>query len=141
MDDILRFCESKSFSSLRPNLLGRNADDTYSELPYEKGFNFLYYLEGLVNSKDNLEQIDDLFKIILREYFTRFSRMSIKYEDFRDFFIEKIKYYFNEETAKEILDKINWVQWIEEPGFPQVKNDFSNKCEKEVKEMVDKFYG
>ncbi len=62
------------------------------------------------------------------------------YEDFREFFIEEIKKYFNEATAKEILDNINWVQWIEAPGFPPVKNDFSNKYEKEVKEAVDKFY-
>ena len=139
-DDILIFGESNSFSSLRPNLLGRNADDAYSELPYEKGFGFLYYLEGLVNSRKNLLKIDDLFKIILREYFSYFSRMSIKYEDFRDFFIEKIKNYFNEETAEEILNKINWVQWIEEPGFPPVKNDFSNKYEIEVKKAVAQFY-
>ena len=140
VEDILRYGESKSFSSLRPNLLGRHADDAFSEVPYEKGFNFLYYLEGLVNSKNNTLQINDLFRKILREYFAKFSYMSIKYEDFREFFIEEIKKYFNEATAKEILGEINWVQWIEAPGFPPVTNDFSNKYEKEVKEAVDKFY-
>lgn len=140
VEDILRYGESKSFSSLRPNLLGRHADDAFSEIPYEKGFNFLYYLEGLVNSKNNTLQINDLFRKILREYFAKFSYMSIKYEDFRDFFIEEIKKYFNEQTAEEILKKIDWVQWIEAPGFPPVNNDYSNKYEKEVKEAVDKFY-
>ena len=140
VEDILRYGESKSFSSLRPNLLGRHADDAFSEIPYEKGFNFLYYLEGLVNSKNNTLQISDLFRKILREYFAKFSYMSIKYEDFRDFFIEEIEKYFNKQTAEEILGKIDWVQWIEAPGFPPVNNDYSNKYEKEVKEAVDKFY-
>ena len=140
VEDILRYGESKSFSSLRPNLLGRNADDAYSEIPYEKGFHFLYYLEGLVNSRNNTSQIKDLFRKILREYFAQFSYMSIKYEDFRDFFIGKIKEEFDGQTAQEILDKINWVQWIEAPGFPPENNDFSNKYDIEVKDAVDKFY-
>ena len=135
-DEIKLFGESKSFSSLRPNLLGRNADDAYSQIPYEKGFNFLYYLEGLVNSR--IEK--DLFQEILQKYFAKFAYMSIKYEDFRDFFIEKIKEKFDVQTAKEILDKIDWVQWVLTPGYPPVNIDFSNKYEKEVKEAVDKFY-
>ena len=136
VDDIKRFGESKSFSSLRPNLIGRHADDAFSEVPYEKGFNLLYYLEGLVNSKSNI----DLFRKILRKYFEKFSYKSIQTEDFINFFEETIKTELNETSAKEVLDKISWVQWIDAPGYPPIQNDFSNKYATEVKERIDDFY-
>ena len=137
VDDIKRFGESKSFSSLRPNLLGRHADDAFSEVPYEKGFNFLYFLENIIQKEKNTT---DVFRKILRQYFAKYSYMSIKYEDFRDFFIDTVKKEFDEATSQKILDQIDWVKWIEAPGYPPVNNDFSNKYAVEVKEDVDKFY-
>ena len=135
VDDIKRFGESKSFSSLRPNLLGRHADDAFSEVPYEKGFNFLFYLQGLVNSQTDF----DLFRKILRQYFKKFEYKSLKYEEFRDFFIETIN---NElgDKAKEVLDKIDWVQWIDAPGYSPVQNNFSNIYANEVSDTVKLFY-
>ena len=53
-NDIIKYGESKSFSSLRPYLVGRNSDDAFSKIPYEKGFNFLFYLENLVNSHSDI---------------------------------------------------------------------------------------
>ena len=134
-NDIIKFGESKSFTSLRPYLVGRHADDAFNQIPYEKGFNFLYYLESIVNPESDI----DLFRKILRQYFNKFKYKSIKYEDFKEFFIGKI----NEELpgkAEEILDKIDWEKWIFAPGFPPVKNDFSNKYGNEVKEAIDNFY-
>ena len=135
-DDIIKFGESKSFSSLKPYLVGRHADDAFSEIPYEKGFNFLYYLESIVNPQSDI----DLFRKILRNYFTKFKYQSIKYEDFKQFFIDKLYEELGETKAKNILDKIDWVRWIEAPGFPPVKNDFSNKYAVEVESAIDKFY-
>ena len=135
-NDIVKFGESKSFSSLKPYLVGRHADDAFSEIPYEKGFNFLYYLENLVNPESEI----DLFRKILRQYFTKFKYKSIKYEDFKEFFIEKVKEELSEEKAKNILDKIDWDRWVLAPGYPPVKNDFSNKYAVEVEEAVDNFY-
>lgn len=136
VEDIKRFGESKSFSSLRPYLIGRHADDAFSEVPYEKGFNLLYYLEGLVNSYSNI----DLFRKILRRYFEKFSYMSINTEDFINFFEEMIKTELNETSAKEVLDKIDWVQWIDAPGYPPVQNNFTNIYATEVQERIDDFY-
>ena len=121
-NDILKFGESKSFTSLRPYLVGRHADDAFSEIPYEKGFNFLYYLESIVNP---LSQID-LFRKILRQYFTKYKYKSIKYEDFKDFFIQMIKEELSEEDSKTVLDQIDWDTWIYAPGFPPKKNNFTN---------------
>ena len=136
VEDIKRFGESKSFSSLRPYLVGRHADDAFSEVPYEKGFNFLYFLETIVNKESDI----DLFRKILRQYFAKFAYKSLKTEDFQNFFIETIKAELPEEKANNVLNQINWVQWIDAPGYPPVKNDFSNKYANEVKEAVDQFY-
>ena len=135
-DDIVKFGESKSFTSLRPYLVGRHADDAFNQIPYEKGYNFLYYLETLVNPKSDI----DLFRKILRQYFTKYKYRSIKYEEFREFFIGKINEEFDPDTAKEILDKIDWKTWIEAPGYPPEKNDFSNKYATEVENAVENFY-
>ena len=136
IDDIMSFGESKSFSSLKPNLVGRHADDSFSTIPYEKGFNFLYYLEGLVNSQSEI----DLFRKILRQYFTKYKYQSIKYEDFRDFFIETLYKELGDAKAKFILDQVDWVKWIEAPGKPPLDNDFSNKYAVEVDNAVANFY-
>ena len=136
VEDIKRFGESKSFSSLRPYLVGRHADDAFSEVPYEKGFNFLYFLETIVNKESDI----DLFRKILRQYFAKFAYKSLKTEDFQNFFIETIKAELPEDKANNVLNQINWVQWIDAPGYPPIKNDFSNKYANEVKEAVDQFY-
>ena len=134
VEDILNFGESKSFSSMRPYLVGRNADDAFSEIPYEKGFNFLYYLEKIVNQASDI----DLFRKMLRSYFTKYKYQSIHYEDFRSFFIDFINQEL-QEKAKAVLDQIDWVNWVEAPGFPKIKNDFSNKYATEVDEKVSLF--
>lgn len=39
---------NNSYSALYPVLNGDSPDDSFSEVPYEKGFQFLTYLEKLV---------------------------------------------------------------------------------------------
>jgi leukotriene-A4 hydrolase len=52
-DDINSFGPSNNFSSLYPILNDSSPDDSFSEVPYEKGFQFLTYLESLFESKDD----------------------------------------------------------------------------------------
>ena len=42
--DMLGFGLDSTYSSLHPVLRGDNPDNSFSEVPYEKGFQFLYYL-------------------------------------------------------------------------------------------------
>ena len=39
--------ENKQFTTLRPDLTGLNPDDFFSDVPYEKGYNFIYYIETI----------------------------------------------------------------------------------------------
>ena len=129
--DIIAFGESKSFSSLEPNLLGRNPDDAFNKVPYEKGFNLLYYLENKVNN-------DDIFQKFMRSYLDKFKKGVVKYMDFRTFFETFIKN--NVKDWEKILNDIDWDTWVFAPGFPPVENDFSNKYADEVDQAVKDFY-
>jgi leukotriene-A4 hydrolase len=129
------FGESKSFTQLRPYLLGRDPNDAFSGIPYEKGFNFLYYLESIVNPESDI----DLFRKILRGYFDKYKYKSINSEDFKEFFFEKLKEELPSKYS-EILAKIDWVKWLEAPGFPPNKNDFSNKYAEELENSISLFY-
>ena len=67
--DILNFGETDSFSSLHPVLRGRNPDSSFSEVPYEKGFQLLYYMESLIGR--------DQMKAFLNFYIKEHSLTSI----------------------------------------------------------------
>ena len=126
--DIIAFGESKSFTSLQPDLLGRNPDDSFNKVPYEKGFNFLYYLEQLVN-KNN-------FQGFMKSYIADFKNGVVKYLDFKNKFIS----YMTGKVKQETLDGIEWDKWVYAPGFPPVENNFTNIYAKEVDEKVKLFY-
>lgn len=44
-DSIREFGEEHEFTKLIVDLKGKDPDDAFSTVPYEKGFTFLYYLE------------------------------------------------------------------------------------------------
>lgn len=37
------------------------------------------------------------------------------------------------------MSQIDWIKWIETPGFPPINNDYSNKYEKEVENYYKLF--
>jgi leukotriene-A4 hydrolase len=101
-------------------------------VPYEKGFNFLYYLQSICGK--------DKFKAILRSYIQKFRLQSIEYTDWKDHFISHVNSLFDKDTAKSILDKVDWDTWIFTPGFPVVENDFSNTFSTEAKSRLDDIF-
>jgi leukotriene-A4 hydrolase len=46
--DMENFGLDNTYASIHPVLRGDNPDHSFSELPYEKGFQFLHFLEGLI---------------------------------------------------------------------------------------------
>ena len=43
--DMENYGLNNTYSSLHPVLLGDNPDNSFSEVPYEKGFQLIYYME------------------------------------------------------------------------------------------------
>jgi len=86
-------------------------DDAFSSVPYEKGFNFLFYLETVVGGLDT-------FLPFARAYFDKFKYSTITTEEFKIFFLE----YFNNLGSK--LDVIEWDKWLYGKGNTPVSNKF-----------------
>ena len=68
-DDISNYGVDNSYSSLYPVLNGHSPDDSFSNVPYEKGYQFLVYLESLMG--------EDNFQDFLRTYILKHSLTSI----------------------------------------------------------------
>lgn len=47
-DSVEHFGHDHEFTKLVTDLKGKDPDDAFSSIPYEKGFNFLFHLENLV---------------------------------------------------------------------------------------------
>jgi len=47
-DDVERFKDNLEFTKLKTNQEGVDPDDVYSQIPYEKGFQFLWRIERQV---------------------------------------------------------------------------------------------
>ena len=59
-NDMLNFGYFNSYSSLHPSIKGDNPDNSFSEVPYEKGYQFLNYIESLIGESN--------MKLMLNEF-------------------------------------------------------------------------
>ncbi|BDX08611.1 M1 family metallopeptidase [Planctobacterium marinum] len=87
------------------DLRGRDADDVFSNIPYEKGALFLRELEDKIG-RDNFDQF-------LLNYFEHFAFQSITTEQFITYLDETLLAQYPQQ-----LDKARILKWIFEPGIP-----------------------
>ncbi|CAK68007.1 unnamed protein product (macronuclear) [Paramecium tetraurelia] len=116
--DMLGYGLESNFSSLHPDTTGLNPDDSFSEIPYEKGYQFLNYLESIVGEQD--------FKMMLRAYLAQYKYQSIDQQEFQNFLLR----YLQEQGVDDYSTKRykileNWNRWVYSPGLPPVFVDFS----------------
>ena len=122
------FGEDSNYTSLRPDLTGISPDDIFSDIPYEKGYNLMYYIETLIGN--------ETMKNFFQSYFQHFKNKSLDVFDFIDYFTSFCK---ENGVDQETLDKIEWNKWLYEPGACPVENDFSNKYQEEVDKSLEYF--
>jgi leukotriene-A4 hydrolase len=72
---------------MNPVLNGDSPDDSFSQLPYEKGFQFLTYLETLVG--------ETLFQTFVRTYIKKYSLQSITYLELKSTWEDFVNQNFN----------------------------------------------
>ena len=122
------FGENSTYTTLRPNLTGVLPDAFFSNIPYEKGSNFMYYLENIIGNKT--------MELFFKNYFKEFAYKSVDFFQFKKYFID-----FCEEKGvdNDKLESIKWNEWIFEPGDCPVPNDFSNKYNDELQNVLKKF--
>jgi leukotriene-A4 hydrolase len=66
------------------------------------------YIEQQLNIGERYEQF-------FREYLAHFAQKSIATDDWKNFLYEKMQ------DKKEILDNIDWIGWLYNPGVPPNK--------------------
>ncbi|GAB2689742.1 M1 family metallopeptidase [Aliiglaciecola aliphaticivorans] len=88
------------------DLRGRNPDDVFSNIPYEKGALFLREIEQKIG-RDNFDKF-------LLEYFNHFAFESITTDQFVNYLDKTLL-----TTYADVLDKERIQQWIFEPGIPE----------------------
>ncbi len=130
------FGEDSSYTSLHPDLSDVSPDDVFSDIPYEKGFNFVYYIESVIN--DNTEGIDYMQKFF-EQYFIDFRYKSLNLDEFKSYFISFVETNIPDQ-AEEMLAKINWDEWIYGTGNCPFENDFSNVYQEAADKLLEKFY-
>ena len=79
-DDVVRMGTDHKFTQLIWPLNGEDPDEAFSSVPYEKGFNLLYYLECLMGQ--------DRFLGFARAYIVKYKFRAVTTGEFRDFFVE-----------------------------------------------------
>ncbi|KAH8676764.1 putative leukotriene A-4 hydrolase like protein [Tricladium varicosporioides] len=120
-DSVNLFGHDHEFTKLVINLNGKDPDDAFSSIPYEKGFHFLYYIERLVGKPS--------FDKFIPHYFTVWNRKSLDSYDFKATLLD---FFSADKEASKKLESLDWDTWFYKPGLPP-KPQFDTS-------MVDKCY-
>ena len=128
---IKMYGEDSHFTSLSPDFSGIDPDDGFSTVPYEKGYQFLCYLEERVG--------EDNFKEIMGKYIEKYKYKSVDWTDFKSVYEEYVNNKYEGRNARKILNVIDWNKWVTEKGFPSYKMEFKSKYTEEVDNLINKF--
>ncbi|KAJ2961369.1 hypothetical protein NQZ79_g3344 [Umbelopsis isabellina] len=115
-DSVELFGHDSPATLLTPDLSNIDPDDYFSTVPYEKGFNLLYYIEQVVGGPA-------IFEPYMAAHIRRFAHHSITTSDWKSYLYEYMKTNHGDEVVKK-LDAIDWNQWLSSPGLPPVKPQF-----------------
>jgi leukotriene-A4 hydrolase len=129
VDSMEDYGMDSNYSSLFPIVGDNLPDDAFSEIPYEKGFQLLYYMESLIG-EDNMQTM-------LREWIDEYKQKSVNYKMFGAKFRDFISKNFDAEKAKEIDEKMQYETWVTAPGLPPVLLDFTTVLLNESSAMAD----
>ena len=86
---------------------GEDPDDAFSSIPYDKGANFLLYLERVVGGLD-------VFAPYIQAYFTTFQGRSISTEEWK---AHLLAYFATHPTASQALQTVDWDAWLHGEGL------------------------
>ena len=128
-DDIALFGADHPFTSLVCPLGDDDPDDSFSSVPYEKGFNLLYRLECIVGSKD--------FEAFAKEYLNKFKYSTVTSDAFRKFFLAHFSKASKEKALR--ISELDWNELFHAPGMPKFTPDFSNSLSKASSKLGHKW--
>eukprot|EP00474_Spongospora_subterranea_P009862 CRZ10320.1 hypothetical protein [Spongospora subterranea] len=109
-EDVNHFGATSPLTKLCPDLKGIDPDDAFSSVPYEKGFNFLFYLENLFGR--------NAFESFLKKFIESHKFHTVTTSQFQ----QDVQENFASEPVK--LSEIDWEAWLYSPGMPPVEPKF-----------------
>ncbi|KAK6456049.1 leukotriene A-4 hydrolase 2 [Scheffersomyces xylosifermentans] len=119
---------AEKYSSLVQDLKGgEDPDDSFSTVPYEKGFNLLFLIEQTVGGKK-------VFDKFIPHYFKKFRYGSLDTYQFMD----ELYDYFSDKTEE--LNSIDWDSWLYKPGMPTIKPAFDTTLADQCYYLADKWF-
>lgn len=127
-DAIEQFGSDNPLTALVPDLKGIDPDDSFSSVPYEKGFAFLYYLESLVGGPEVFDQY-------LRAHVEHFKYKTITTDDWKNFFLS----YFDKQVKEGLLDEVEWDKWLYSPGMPPHTPSYDTTLSATCHSLADKW--
>jgi len=117
------------FTKLNLSLKDTDPDDAFSSIPYEKGSEFLRYLEDLVGGQEVMAKF-------IKAYLANFRYKCLDSFEFKQFFTE---YFQTVDGAKDKLGGIDWETWLKAPGMPPVLRKVESKMIIDAQDLVKKW--
>ncbi|XP_078161118.1 leucine aminopeptidase-like [Carex rostrata] len=117
-----RFQDNLEFTKLKPCMQGVDPDDVYSEIPYEKGFQFLWRIERQIGRS--------AFDEFTKKYISTFKFQSIDTETFIDFL---------KANVPGIENQIDLRLWIEGTGIPPDAMEPVSDIYNKIKTLASEF--
>ncbi|KAL8689522.1 MAG: hypothetical protein Q9224_004623, partial [Gallowayella concinna] len=128
-DSVDQFGADHEFTKLVVNLKGKDPDDAFSSIPYEKGFHLLYHLEKLVGKAK--------WDTFIPSYFEVFRGRSLDSDEFKSTLLEFFQ--GDGEVAKK-LESVDWDAWFYKPGLPP-KPEFDTSMVDVCYQLAEKWKG
>lgn len=100
-DSVSQLGETHEFTKLIVDLKGKDPDDAFSSIPYEKGYTFLSYLEEQVGKEK--------WNNFIPHYFRKFARSSLDSYDFKSCLLA---FFENDSAASVALNSVDWDIWF-----------------------------
>ncbi|EEH40145.1 leukotriene A-4 hydrolase [Paracoccidioides lutzii Pb01] len=126
-ESVERFGKDHEFTKLIVDLKGKDPDDAFSSIPYEKGFIFLFHLENLIG-KDKFDQF-------IPYYFSKYKELSLDSYEFKSTIID---FFLSDSEAYVLLTSLDWDKWFFSPGLPP-KPDFDTSLVDVVYDLAKKW--
>ncbi|KAI1925165.1 Leucyl aminopeptidase yscIV [Ophidiomyces ophidiicola] len=106
-DAVERYGNDHEFTKLVVDLKGKDPDDAFSTVPYEKGFIFIFYLENLIGKEK--------FDKFIPHYFMKFRGQSLDSFEFKSC-LEN--FFTSDRDSSVLLADVDWNAWFYKPGLP-----------------------
>jgi len=129
--DMSTYGLDNTYASIHPVLKGDNPDNAFSEVPYEKGFQFLHYIESVIG-EEKMQQF-------LQHYLLKHTTSSITQDVLRATWEAWVENNYDAFDTNRILGQIQWDTWVYQSTLAPVHLDFTTKASNESAALANEY--